>query len=152
MRPRRRPRIVVDTNVFISGILSHHGFPHQLLLALYAGDCMLLISFPLLDELLNVLTRGRIAGRYAAYPEVTTRLVSFLHRDAQWISPLDEVELPVHCRDAKDDRFLACALAGACDYLVTGDQDLLVLNGDPLLGKLAILTPRQVIEALSLHP
>jgi uncharacterized protein len=115
---------------------------------LYAGDCILLISFPLLDELLNVLTRGRIAGRYAASPEVTTRLVSFLHRDAQWVSPLDEVKLPLHCRDAKDDKLLACAMGAEADYIITGDQDLLVLNGNTLLGKLAIVTPRQFIEML----
>jgi uncharacterized protein len=115
---------------------------------LYAGDCILLISFPLLDELLNVLTRGRVAGRYAAFPEVTTRLVSFLHRDAQWVSPLDEVKLPLHCRDAKDDKLLACAMGADADYIITGDQDLLVLNGNTLLGKLAIVTPRQFIEML----
>ena len=32
------------------------------------------------------------------------------------------------CRDPEDDRILGCALAGEADYLVTGDEDLLVMK------------------------
>jgi len=43
---------------------------------------------------------------------------------------------------------LACALAGQCDYLVTGDRDLLDLQGHPGLGRLRIVTPREFLEAV----
>jgi putative PIN family toxin of toxin-antitoxin system len=105
----------------------------------------------LFAELTAVLERERIVRRYRLWPERKTLLLDGLISHARWVTPLPETQLPVHCRDSKDDRFLACALADACDYLVTGDQDLLVLNGDPLLGKLTILTPRQFIEAVPSH-
>jgi predicted nucleic acid-binding protein len=48
-------------------------------------------------------------------------------------------ELPVHSRDAKDDKVLRCAIMGKCDYLITGDEDLLILNGRVELGNLHIV-------------
>jgi hypothetical protein len=42
---------------------------------------------------------------------------------------MPQESLPIHSRDEKDDALLACAFGGNCDYLVTGDEDLLVLNG-----------------------
>ena len=56
--------------------------------------------------------------------------------------------LPVHVRDPKDAKILALALGGNADYLVTGDDDLLVLNGDPRLGKLQIVTVHTFLTVL----
>ncbi len=50
------------------------------------------------------------------------------------ITPLPLAALPVHCRDPKDDPSLAAALGGNADYIVTGDADLLVLDGHSTLG------------------
>ena len=61
------------------------------------------------------------------------------------IEPLPLAVLPVHCRDPKDDMVLACALGAQAAYLVTGDADLLALDGDPALGRLRIVTPRQFL-------
>jgi predicted nucleic acid-binding protein len=57
--------------------------------------------------------------------------------------------LPVHIRDPKDERVLAAALGGRADYLVTGDDDLLVLNGDPRIRTLKIVTVREFLDLLS---
>ncbi|MDP6501994.1 MAG: putative toxin-antitoxin system toxin component, PIN family, partial [Planctomycetota bacterium] len=46
----------------------------------------------------------------------------------------------------KDDKFLELAVSGAASHIVTGDQDLLVLN--PFRG-ISIVTPRQFLESLS---
>lgn len=62
--------------------------------------------------------------------------------------PLAAEHFALHSRDPKDDIFLACALAGQCDYLVTGDRDLLDLQGHPGLGQLRIVTPREFLEAV----
>jgi predicted nucleic acid-binding protein len=67
---------------------------------------------------------------------------------AEWVDALDERSLPVSSRDVKDNKFLACALGARADYLVSGDADLLVLNGDPALGKTRIVTPRELITLL----
>jgi predicted nucleic acid-binding protein len=56
--------------------------------------------------------------------------------------------IPVSVRDPKDKRMLAAAIEGAADYLVTGDQDLLVLQGDPRLGDLRIVPAARFLATL----
>jgi len=49
-----------------------------------------------------------------------------LRLSARIITPEKTATLPLHSRDLKDDPLLACALEGSCDYLITGDEDLLL--------------------------
>jgi predicted nucleic acid-binding protein len=60
-----------------------------------------------------------------------------------------DTELPIHSRDTKDDKVLRCALMGKCDYLITGDEDLLILNGRAELGNLHIV---KAADFLKKHP
>jgi len=55
----------------------------------------------------------------------------------------------VAVRDVKDEKILASAIEGAADYLVTGDADLLILNGNPALGTLKIVTVRDFLAVLA---
>ncbi|HSH81667.1 MAG TPA: putative toxin-antitoxin system toxin component, PIN family, partial [Herpetosiphonaceae bacterium] len=55
---------------------------------------------------------------------------------------------PVAVRDVKDAHVLAAALDGSADYLITGDDDLLVLADDPRLGTLQIVTIRVFLDRL----
>jgi putative PIN family toxin of toxin-antitoxin system len=121
--------IVVDTNILVSSVLSAVGFSARVLDLWRQRQLQIVISAALYMELVDVLERERIARRYRLWPERKTLLLDGLFADAHWVTPLPETQLPVHCRDSKDDRFLACALAGDCDYLVSGDQDLLVSSG-----------------------
>ena len=57
--------------------------------------------------------------------------------------------IPVAVRDPKDTHLLAAALGGNAAFLVTGDADLLVLNGDPALGPLRIVTARAFLDDLA---
>lgn len=63
------------------------------------------------------------------------------------MGPIEAV--PVTVRDTKDIHLRAAALGGNADYLITGDDDLLVLNGDPALGRLRIVTVRTYFNASS---
>jgi len=56
---------------------------------------------------------------------------------------------PIHSRDSHDDSFLAVALGGNAEYLITGDDDLLVLQGDPRLGMLRVVTAREYLQILA---
>ena len=60
--------------------------------------------------------------------------------DAVWIEIQESV---VACRDPKDDKFLALAVNGQADFIVTGDRDLLVLN--PFRG-IAIVQPEEFLS------
>ncbi len=57
-------------------------------------------------------------------------------------------DIPVSLRDPKEEHILAAALAGKADYLVTGDDDLLVHQSDPRLGSLKIMTAAQFFDVL----
>jgi predicted nucleic acid-binding protein len=58
--------------------------------------------------------------------------------------------LPLTVRDAKDEMILASALGGRAEYLVTGDEDLLVLNEAAEIGSLRILRVREFVQQLEI--
>ena len=144
----RLSRTVVDTNLLVSGLISAMGAPAVLIDALRQDRFLLLSSQPLTAEVDGVLARPSLA-RYSFDPALTS-LVRARVANAEQVVPL--TPLPVTSRDPKDDKFLACALGGAADYLVTSDQDLLVLDGHPALGTLRIITARVFLELLGITP
>ena len=137
----------VNTTVVVSGVI-RSGWPAAVLELWRTGRFELVITFDIYAEIADVLNRPRIRDRYTVAPERIATLLAALRAQARWITPQPIDTLPLHCRDPRDDKFLACAIAGGCEYLVTGDTDLLVLEGDPALGALRILTPRAFGETM----
>jgi uncharacterized protein len=142
-------RAVFDTNLFVSALISPGGLPALLLANWRQRRFQLLLTPDLSQEIRTVLHRPRLIQRYGLTTEEITTLLSLVTRRALPIEPHPDVGVSV--RDPKDEMVLAAALAGA-DYLVTGDDDLLVLTGAPSLGTLQIVSPRQFLEALGLSP
>ena len=140
------PRAVVDTNIFVSGSISKRGIPSRLLLAWQAGAFTLLLAEEQRAELDDVLHRPGIADKYGLIAEELTDLFFIL--DAMAIPVVPRRRLPLAVRDPKDDHLLGAALGGRADYLVTGDEDLLVLDGDARLGPLRVITPRRFLTLL----
>ena len=112
------------------------GLDHEQLTYRYAGR-----DFRLTD----VFGRPRIVRRYGLTDEEVRSLFRRLAA-ATRVRPSPTV--PVALRDAKDEPILAAALGGDADYLVTGDEDLLVHRGDPRLGKLKIVTVAEFLAIL----
>ena len=139
-------RAVVDTNLFVSGLINPSGTPARLLDALREDRFILVSSQPLIEEVLEVLARPQFA-RYAFDP-LHINLVRLRVALAEQVTPASK--LPVESRDRKDNMLLACALGGAVDYLVTGDQDLLVLDHHPALGALRINSARAYLTILGM--
>ena len=104
------------------------------------------MSEDLIDEVENVLKREKIYNKYNISPEEVTEFISELQNSTNFITPLNLEALPIHSRDAKDDIMLACALAGKCDYLITGDEDLLILDGRRELGSLKIIKAAEFVQ------
>ena len=140
------PAAVLDTNLTVSGAITPHGIPNRILRAYERGAFTLVSSRELVAEVEDVLTRPTIQSRYHPDPAIVRMIVAGLRAAAVRPLPLDA--LPVHCRDPKDDPFLACALGGNATHLVTGDADLLSLDGHPDLGRLRIVTPRAFLAIL----
>ena len=133
------PRLVLDTNVLVSAVLGPQGKPRRALeFALRRG--VLLLSGPTWGELVDVLYRPGLQ-RYLAEAEregIRRRVEARAERVAI-------TERVVACRDAKDDKFLEVAVSGGAAFIVSGDEDLLVL--DPFRG-VRILTPAAFLVAV----
>ena len=133
-------RIVADTNIVISGLL-WHGNPRRILDAARDGIIELYTSPALLDELAEVLGRDKFAPRLEAADASVQQLTEDYAALATVIDPI-AIE-PMIIRDPDDDAVLACAISAECEYIVSGDDDLLNLKRH---GGINILT---VIDFLS---
>ena len=119
-------RIVLDTNVLISALVSLGTAPAQILARCQAGELELLVSPDSLAELRRVLTYPRIRTRLRYTDAQVARVLTYLQYVAVTVTPA--VVDPVVPDDPDDDLFLALALAGEAQYLVSGDDHLLRLG------------------------
>lgn len=136
-------RIVLDSSTLVSAFLSPTGSPAGLLARTGEGAFTIYVSTEILTETARALSRKRITDRYAHGPEDVERFVTVLAQTAELVSDLPEVRAV--SRDPNDDVIIATAVAAKADYLVTGDNDLLVLGE---YQGVRIVTPRQFLELL----
>jgi putative PIN family toxin of toxin-antitoxin system len=139
-----KPRVVIDTNLFVSGLLNTQGHPFALMESLRAQAVTLMMSDEQRAELGDILSRPRLVTRYHLSQSDAQALLALVDSTCIRV-PLDH-PLPVAVRDPKDEAILATALEGDADYLVTGDEDLLSLNGESALGALKIVTVRDFLQ------
>ena len=134
-----RPRLVFDTNTVVSAVLFNGSVPGRALMtALELGT--ILMSPALNDELGDVLRRLRFE-RYATREE-RLEFLGDLVRETELVEITETIRA---CRDPKDDKILELAVNGNADYIVTGDDDLLVMN--PFRG-IEILRPAEFLAAV----
>ncbi len=139
-------RVLLDTNVLVSYLLTPTagGSIGTIIDALTRGAFTLLLPPDLLEELERVTTRKpHLAKRI--HPDQLARLRDLLLAFGELL-PAFEEPIPTVTRDRKDDYLLAYAFVNAADFLVTGDNDLLVLLN---VGTLAIISPPAFAELLS---
>lgn len=132
-------RAVVDVNVLISGALSAKGSSARILRATRDGRFELVISELLLAELTRTLAYPKLKKRIPA--EKAAAFANWA-REHDTLAEDPASPPPVGSRDPDDDYLLALAISHRA-YLVTGDEDLLVLSSD-----LPILTPAQFATKL----
>jgi putative PIN family toxin of toxin-antitoxin system len=131
---------VFDTNVIVSAALIAGSVPRQAFdKALDEGT--ILISASALLELAEVLSRPKL-NKYLTEEQRMRFLVALL-KETELVEITETV---TDCRDAKDNKFLELAVCGRADYIVSGDEDLNVLN--PFRGT-PVLTPREFLSLVS---
>jgi len=115
-------RAVIDTNLLVAAMISRPGSaPRKLLEAVRDGRLKLVVSQPLIDEFLDVMSRPKLA-RYG----ITIGIVlDFLESLLAVASLVAITGAPKGCDDPDDDAVIETAEVGAADYLITGDSDLL---------------------------
>jgi putative PIN family toxin of toxin-antitoxin system len=135
-------RLVLDTNVVVSGFLSQ-GSPHQLLQQAFAGLVELAVSPALLTELQAILSRPKFKPRLARQSFSSTGLVVRYAELASLVQPASIGR--VIQADPDDDHVLACALAAKADLIVSGDAHLLNLKG---YQGIPIVSPAEALKRL----
>ena len=110
-------RIVLDTNVLVSALISRDGPPGLVLAAIRRERLTLVTSEAQLDELRTVLSRERL--RPYIRPGETEDLIRNLEAIGDVVADLPEVNASP---DPDDNRILATAIAGRADLIVSGDK------------------------------
>jgi putative PIN family toxin of toxin-antitoxin system len=108
-------RIVLDTNVLVSGVLHAAGPPGRIVDAVLGGDLTLLYDDRLMAEYAEVLARPRFAVP-------ADRLATLLDALAASGEPVTAEPLALRLEDPDDLPFVEVALAGGADALVTGNR------------------------------
>jgi len=159
-------RAVVDTNILVRALIMPQGTVGPVLLRLrrtcahstcpvqmgqaLRGEYTLLYAQPLLEELIDVLNparggmchRPRIRHKYSLTEDDIQTVVSLILLRGEAVAPEKRITA---CRDPRDDKFLEVAVTGKADVIVSGDQDLLVLNP---FARISILPPAGFLQML----
>jgi len=130
-------KVVVDTNVLLAAAISE-GPPFDIVNMVFGGRIMLIFSRETFGELADILMTRTPFDRIAR--EVRAAFLGHLAERGTWARPLPQA---VMCRDPQDQVFLDLAVAARVDYLVTGDDDLLVIGEADIT---RIRTPRQFLD------
>jgi putative PIN family toxin of toxin-antitoxin system len=142
-----QPRVIIDTNLLISAIIVPQSPPDKLLKAWQKELFILLICQEQLEEIKDVSQREKLK-KYPLFSKKINELLKNLGFVAELVEEVSPNDLPIHSRDPDDDFLLAFALQGKADYLITGDEDLLILNGESALGKLKIVKVTDFLNML----
>jgi putative PIN family toxin of toxin-antitoxin system len=132
--------IVVDTNVFVSAAFWPRSEDRRCFVLLARRRCRLAVTDVILDEYHALAVR---VGRRECPDKDPRPFLDWIERVAVVVEPYPLGKR--RSRDAKDDPFLACALASGAEFLVTKDRDLLTLE-KPF--GVAVVTPREFVRNL----
>jgi putative PIN family toxin of toxin-antitoxin system len=131
-------RVVVDTNVLVSGLLSENGPPGQIVDLIIAAELQPLLDRRILSEYTRVLRRPELD----LPAEAVTQLLHAIDDTGMLITPMP---WPHKLPDASDEPFLAVAQAGVALSLVTGN---LKHYPERFRQGVQVLSPREFIELL----
>jgi len=129
-------KIVLDTNVFISGIF-FHGPPAQILDAWKKSKIQIVLSKEIIDEY------QRVAGVLSEkFPEIDiSSIIDLIAIHAQ-IVDTEGIEV-FECEDPDDNKFIECAIASKTKLIVSGDKHLLKISG---YREIVVHNPRNFVD------
>jgi putative PIN family toxin of toxin-antitoxin system len=135
--PTARDRVVIDTNVFISGVLSTTSAPARCVDAVVTGGQLIAT-----DATLKELFERLLSPKFDSYV-TRARREELLSRLAPLVEIVEVVQQVRACRDPHDDKFVEAAVNGRADVIITGDKDLRELH--PFRG-IAIVSPADCLS------
>ncbi len=112
--------VVFDSNIFISAFVIPGTKAEQAIFRIMDGKDILIISRPIIDEVLTVL-----ADKFSRDRETISHTAIFLSELGTLVRPGRRIKV---FRDDPDNRILECAVKGKADVIVTGDKAMLELK------------------------
>lgn len=129
-----RKRVVFDTNILVSALVFPGGQGEAALWRIIEQTDQLVLSRPIIDELLDVLAR-----KFARDAEELAHVAVFVTELALIVAPRRRLRV---VKDDPDNRILECAVTGRAQIIVTGDKALLALK---MYEKIRILSLREYL-------
>ena len=114
-------RIIIDTNLWISFLITKNFT--RLDEIIFSKKCVLIFSRELLEEFLTVAKRPKFR-RFFSSSDIE-EILETIQEYAEFIEVTSKTEV---CKDPKDNFLLSLSLDGNADFLLTGDNDLLILT------------------------
>ncbi|MEB3227605.1 MAG: putative toxin-antitoxin system toxin component, PIN family [Synechocystis sp.] len=109
-------KVVIDTNIIISAILKDRTPEKVILFIAERDDFQWLVSSEILAEYKNVIHRPK----FKLPSDIIEKWLMLFDLRTTSINIDVNIDFP---RDQKDAKFLACAIAGSANFLITGDKD-----------------------------
>lgn len=128
-------RVVFDTNIFISALVIPGSQAEKAILKILEDKDILLLSKPIIDEVLSVLS-----VKFSRDREAISRVAVYLSELGQNIDTKKKVNI---LKDEPDNRIIECAVSGKADAIVTGDKEMLSLKE---YQGIKIITLKQYLE------
>jgi len=128
-------KVVYDTNVVVSGLLSSRGIPALLLDLVFNERVSLILSEEIFNEYVEVLGRPKFNLPKRQRSSVLRRLSNL----AEWVETIQRISV---AKDPDDNIILECAVAGRANYLVTGN----LRHFPKSIRQTTVVKPRQFLE------
>ena len=119
--PEQSLLVLVDTNIWISAFINPTGYPAKILAAFTNQQFRLAISQPIIDEIVDVLSRDRIRMRLRVSEDRIHLFLDQAQHHAVEASPKGQVRL---CRNPRDDVLLETAILARAQFFVARDDDV----------------------------
>jgi len=133
-------KIVLDTNIFISGIF-WKGDSYKILQLWRDGKIQSVISLDTLEELYRVLSKFKIH----LSEDIINKHISLIRESSIIVEPEERFFI---VDDPSDNKFIDCAVAGKADYIITNDKHLLKIGR---FRDISILTPEKFLSYFILN-
>jgi putative PIN family toxin of toxin-antitoxin system len=136
-------RIVIDTNILVSAILTPEGNPAKILKLVLEGKLNLIISPAILEETRQVFNYPKLAKLMEKNNITRQEVYGFLDKMSRvaLITP-GKLEINAIPEDPADNKIIACALEEDADFIISGDHhltDLKIFQGIKIVGPAAFL-------------
>ena len=131
-------KLVLDTNIFISAFY-WGGYPQKVIDRIINGLDELYISNEILDEIAKVMMRPKFKSNF----QIIDRYIKTIENIGKKVFVIGNIQ--GICRDKDDDNKIECGIISGADYIITGDDDLLILDK---FQKIKILTAKDYLKGL----